>query len=53
LTGDVGRLPLADGAVGYVLTVNTVYFWSDLGVAFREVHRILRRADGSKWPSET
>lgn len=39
--GDVGRLPLADGAVDRVLTVNTVYFWSDLGAAFCEVHRVL------------
>ena len=39
--GDVGRLPLADGAVDHVLTVNTVYFWSDLGAAFDEVRRVL------------
>jgi arsenite methyltransferase len=39
--GDVGRLPLADGAVDHVLTVNTVYFWSDLGAAFGEVHRVM------------
>lgn len=38
---DVGRLPLADGAVDRVLTVNTVYFWSDLGAAFGEVRRVL------------
>jgi arsenite methyltransferase len=39
--GDVGRLPLVDGAVDYVLTVNTVYFWSDLAAAFGEVRRVL------------
>ena len=39
--GDVGRLPLADGAVDRVLTVNTVYFWPDLGAAFGEVRRVL------------
>jgi SAM-dependent methyltransferase len=39
--GDVGRLPPADGAVDHVLTVNTVYFWSDLGAAFGEVRRVL------------
>ena len=39
--GEVARLPLADGAVDHVLTVNTVYFWSDLGMAFNEVHRVL------------
>jgi SAM-dependent methyltransferase len=30
-----------DGAVDRVMTVNTVYFWSDLRLAFREVHRVL------------
>lgn len=44
--GDVGRLPLVDGAVDRVLTVNTVYFWSDLGAAFGEVRRVL--APGGK-----
>jgi SAM-dependent methyltransferase len=39
--GDVARLPLADGAVDRVLTVNTVYFWADLGAALREVRRVL------------
>jgi SAM-dependent methyltransferase len=39
--GDVGHLPLADGAVDRVLTVNTVYFWPDLGAAFGEVRRVL------------
>lgn len=38
---DVGRLPLVDGAVDRVLTVNTVYFWPDLGAAFGEVRRVL------------
>ena len=32
------RLPLTDGAVDKVLTVNTVYF-GQLGAAFGEVHR--------------
>jgi ubiquinone/menaquinone biosynthesis C-methylase UbiE len=39
--GDVARLPLADGAVDRVLTVNTVYFWPDLGAALGEVRRVL------------
>jgi SAM-dependent methyltransferase len=39
--GDVERLPLVDGAVDRVLTVNTVYFWPDLGAAFAEVRRVL------------
>ncbi len=40
-TGEVGRLPLADDSVDGVLTVNTVYFWPDLGAAFGEVRRVL------------
>lgn len=40
-TGEVQSLPLADGDVDRVLTVNTVYFWPDLGVALREVRRVL------------
>ncbi len=39
--GEVARLPLGDGAVDRVLTVNTVYFWPDLDVAFREIRRVL------------
>ena len=39
--GDVERLPLADGAIDRVLTVNTVYFWPDPVAAFREVRRVL------------
>lgn len=39
--GDVARLPLIDGAVDRVLSVNTVYFWPDLAAAFAEVHRVL------------
>ncbi len=39
---DVARLPLADGAVDRAVTVNTVYFWSDLSAAFGEVRRVLR-----------
>jgi arsenite methyltransferase len=38
---DVGQLSLADGAVDRALTVNTVYFWSDLVAAFGEVRRVL------------
>ena len=39
--GDVEGLPLGGGAVDRVLTVNTVYFWSDLGAAFGELRRVL------------
>lgn len=38
---DVQALPLVDGAVDRVLTVNTVYFWPDLPAALREVARVL------------
>ena len=39
--GDVQALPLDDGSVDRVLTVNTVYFWSDLPAALSEVRRVL------------
>lgn len=39
--GDVAGLPLADGAVDRILTVNTVYFWPDLGAAMTELRRVL------------
>jgi ubiquinone/menaquinone biosynthesis C-methylase UbiE len=39
--GDVARLPLPDGTVDRVLTVNTVYFWPDLSAALGEVRRVL------------
>jgi SAM-dependent methyltransferase len=39
--GEVAQLPLVDGAVDRVLTVNTVYFWPDLGSAFGEVRRVV------------
>ena len=41
VAGDVGRLPLADGAVDRVLTVNTVYFWPELAPSLREIRRVL------------
>jgi SAM-dependent methyltransferase len=40
-TGEVRALPLEDASVDRVLTVNTVYFWPDLSVAFAELHRVL------------
>ena len=39
--GDVGALPLADGSVDRILTVNTVYFWPDLVSAFSELQRVM------------
>ena len=41
VVGDAARLPLADGAVDRVLTVNTVYFWPDLAPAFAEIRRVM------------
>ena len=40
-TGEVQALPLEDGAVDRVLTVNTVYFWPDLSPALAELRRVL------------
>jgi SAM-dependent methyltransferase len=39
--GEVQSLPLGDGSVDRILTVNTVYFWPDLAPAFAELHRVL------------
>lgn len=44
LTGDASAIPLEDGEVDRVLSVNTVYFWPDLDAALREVHRVLTAA---------
>lgn len=38
---DVLDLPLGDGSVDRIVTVNTVYFWRDLPAALAEVHRVL------------
>lgn len=39
--GDVAALPLAPASVERVLTINTVYFWSDLETALAEIYRVL------------
>jgi SAM-dependent methyltransferase len=39
--GEVQALPLEDGAVDRILTVNTVYFWPDLSPALAELRRVL------------
>jgi SAM-dependent methyltransferase len=39
--GVVEALPLEDASVDRVLTVNTVYFWPDLGAGLRELHRVV------------
>lgn len=38
----VEQLPFADGSFDVVASTNTVYFWPDLGAAFREARRVLR-----------
>lgn len=40
--GSAEALPYAARAMDRVLSVNTIYFWSDPGAALSEVHRILR-----------
>ena len=40
-TGETENLPLEDGAVDRVLTVNTVYFWPDMVLALEELRRVL------------
>ncbi len=37
----VPTLPFADGAFDRILTINTVYFWSDGPACVRELHRVL------------
>lgn len=40
--GDAARLPYEDASIDRVLTVNTVYFWSEPEAVFSEVRRVLR-----------
>ncbi|MCA9693146.1 MAG: methyltransferase domain-containing protein [Myxococcales bacterium] len=40
--GDAGSIPLADATVDAALSVNTVYFWSDVQVGLGELRRVLR-----------
>jgi ubiquinone/menaquinone biosynthesis C-methylase UbiE len=42
IEGDIAALPLAANSVDGVLTVNTVYFWSDLSASLGEIRRVLR-----------
>ena len=39
---DVAAMPLPDGSVDGLLSVNTIYFWLDPAAALREIHRVLR-----------
>lgn len=42
LEGTVEAMPLATGAFDKAVTVNTIYFWPSLELAFREIARVLR-----------
>jgi arsenite methyltransferase len=42
LAGSAAALPLADAAVQKAASVNTVYFWADLGRGMAELSRVLR-----------
>ena len=42
MVGEAGSVPLANESVDGVLAVHTIYFWPDLGVALRELRRLLR-----------
>jgi SAM-dependent methyltransferase len=39
--GTLGGLPIEDGEVDGLITVNTLYFVDDVGAAFREIARVL------------
>jgi SAM-dependent methyltransferase len=38
---DAATLPLANGSVSKILTVNTIYFWSEPQKILQELHRVL------------
>lgn len=40
--GDVHSLPLSSCAVDKIFTVNTIYFWEDINLAFEECRRVLK-----------
>jgi len=40
--GDISNLPFADAAFDRVFTINTIYFWPDLGQGIREIYRVLK-----------
>lgn len=39
---DIAKLPFDDGFFDSVTTVNTLYFWPDVGCGLQEAHRVLR-----------
>lgn len=42
LQGKVQEIPLPDGAIDLVISRGSVPFWTDLPLAFQEIHRVLR-----------
>ena len=42
IVGDVDDLPVTDREFTKVLTINTIYFWTSLDVAFTEIRRVLQ-----------
>ncbi|MEM7193297.1 MAG: class I SAM-dependent methyltransferase [Pseudomonadota bacterium] len=42
LLGEIESLPLTDGEFDVICSVNTIYFWSDLGVCAKELRRVAR-----------
>ena len=40
--GDVASLPYPDQALDYVTAFETIYFWPNLNVAFKEIKRVLK-----------
>jgi ubiquinone/menaquinone biosynthesis C-methylase UbiE len=41
--GDVSQLPFADKTFDKICTVNTIYFWNDTSVSFREIRRVMKK----------
>lgn len=46
LPGDIGSIALPDGSVDLIISRGSIFFWEDLPLAFREMHRVL--APGGK-----
>jgi len=42
-TGSITQLPLQDGSIQGAITINTIYFISDLNLAFSELARVIVR----------
>jgi len=44
LLADAEALPFADAAFDKISTVNSIFYWRDLGKGIQEIHRVLRSA---------